>query len=302
MRFSVLICTNNRHELLRGALGALIDRTQEKPDEVVVVNGGDENADGVVNEFIDKHGVEVKLVKTLNKNLAASRNVGFPHCTGDLVAMTDDDAQVFPDWVTQMKRIHCEHPEAGAVGGAVVAIDQSARASRLAERVTFPSWSQPGYRRTLPTVNLCYKAQAIQCVGAQDETLWTSEDVDYNWRMIHLGYQVYFDPSIRVYHHHPTTYRELWRKHYSYGRGYYILRSKWRDMYSIYPHQLATFKDWLKLGNFLAFPFYEPFVVASRMESIPDKLAAIPTEMINQIVARCGLIAEYLHQARSQAC
>ncbi len=34
--------------------------------------------------------------------------------------MTDDDAQVFPDWVTQMKRVHAQHPEAGAVGGPVI--------------------------------------------------------------------------------------------------------------------------------------------------------------------------------------
>jgi glycosyltransferase involved in cell wall biosynthesis len=42
----------------------------------------------------------------VTKNLAASRNVGLPHYTGDIVAMTDDDAEVFPDWVAQMKRAH----------------------------------------------------------------------------------------------------------------------------------------------------------------------------------------------------
>ena len=61
-----------------------------------------------------------KLIKTANRNLAASRNVGLPHCTGDIIAMTDDDAKVFPDWVTAMKRAHRAHPEAGAVGGPVL--------------------------------------------------------------------------------------------------------------------------------------------------------------------------------------
>lgn len=300
-RFSVLICTSNRYKLLQGALEALIERTAEKPDEIVVVNGGNDDADSVVTSYVDKHPrlIDVKLIKTSNKNLATSRNTGLPHCTGDVIGMTDDDAAVFPDWVTQMKRAHREHPEAGAIGGPVIAMDRRKLASRIAEKVTFPSWSEPGYRRTLPTVNLSYKAEVIRRVGAQDEALWTSEDVDYNWRMQLLGYKVYFDPEIRVYHHHPRSLRELWRKHYSYGRGYFMLRSKWRDMYSIYPHQMATVKDWLKVGNFLLFPFYEPILVAAKMENTLDKLAVVPVELINQLVVRCGLCVEYWHSTRS---
>ena len=121
MNFSVLICTFNRHEMLARALAALIERTDEKPDQVVVVNGGDEQADRVVSQFAGRQGTtSVELVKTVNKNLAASRNAGLPHCTGDIIAMTDDDAEVFPDWAGQMKRLHAEHPEAGAIGGPVI--------------------------------------------------------------------------------------------------------------------------------------------------------------------------------------
>src|SRR5713226_2732113 len=138
MKLSVLICTYNRSELLSQCLGALICRTGEKPHQIVIVNGGDERADAVVessrqeaegrnqkSEVGGQLGIEIKLVKTVNKNLAASRNVGLPHCTGDIIATTDDDAEVFPDWVTQMKRVHAEHPEAGAVGGAVIGADSA---------------------------------------------------------------------------------------------------------------------------------------------------------------------------------
>jgi glycosyltransferase involved in cell wall biosynthesis len=94
MKFSVLICTCTRHELLRKALRTLIENAHEKPDQVVVVNGGDERADRVVKAFMGQCGIEVGLVKTVNKNLAASRNVGLPHCTGDIIAMTDDEVEI----------------------------------------------------------------------------------------------------------------------------------------------------------------------------------------------------------------
>ena len=65
MKFSVLICTYNRHEMLAQCLCALIERTDEKPDQVVVVNGGDEHADQVVQEYSaigEQLSIEIKLV------------------------------------------------------------------------------------------------------------------------------------------------------------------------------------------------------------------------------------------------
>src|SRR6266849_6215901 len=180
-RFSVLICTYNRPELLAQCLDALIRRTIEKPDQIVVVNGGDERADEVVEkqrsevrcQRSDVRGqgqeIEIKLIKTVNKNLATSRNVGLPHCTGDIVAMTDDDAEVFPDWVTQMKRLHAEHPEAGAVGGMIVGAEADSFISRLADQVTFISYPSARHVRTLPGVNISYKRNVMERIGPQDE-------------------------------------------------------------------------------------------------------------------------------------
>ena len=98
---------------------------------MVIVNGGDERTDEVVEDHRQnaqsrKQSVEIKLVRTVNKNLAASRNVGLPHCTGDIIALTDDDAEVLPDWVARMKSVHAVQAEAGAVGGPVIGIDRNA--------------------------------------------------------------------------------------------------------------------------------------------------------------------------------
>jgi len=293
MTFSVLICTYNRHELLQKALDALIEGTEEKPDQVVVVNGGDERADQVVEAFVGRHGLEVKLVKTVNKNLAASRNLGLPHCTGDIIAMTDDDARVFPDWVTQMKRAHQEHPEAGAIGGPVIGLDQNRLLNRIADAVTFPRWDEPRYVRTLPGVNISYKREVVEQVGLQDETLFRGEDVDYNWRVQQLGYKIYYDPAIKVYHYHRPTLRSFLHQHYMYGRAYYLVRSKWPDMYCVYPHQLRNWRDWRKLFNFFAAILYEPLLSWHHLQRWSDKLLAYPLLVANQLAWKGGMV----HQA-----
>jgi GT2 family glycosyltransferase len=292
MTLSVLICTYNRHELLRMALRALIEGSAEKPDQVVVVNGGDERTDQVVAEFHGRAGVEIQLINIVNHNLAASRNIGLPQCTGDIVAMTDDDAEVFPDWVARMKQAHAEHPEAGAVGGPVLGTNTDRLVGKLADLITFPVWQAPQYVRTLPGVNVSYKRMVIEQIGAQDEALFRGEDVDYNWRLQQLGYKVYFDPAIKVHHHHRPTLRGLFQQHYMYGRAYYLVRRKWQDMYCVYPHGLHRLWDLAKAINFVAALFYQPVLSARRLERWRDRLVALPLLFAAGLAWKSGMIAQ----------
>lgn len=295
MRISVLICTYNRHEMLRQALEALVVRTEEKPDQVIIVNGGDERADHVAAEFSSNRTIEIRVVKTVNKNLAASRNIGLRFCTGDIVAMTDDDAEVFPDWVIQMEHIHREHPEAGGVGGAVIGSESDRNfLSRLADQVTFVSPSEPCYVRTLSGVNVSYKREVIDRVGKQDEHLFRGEDVDYNWRVKQLGYEIYYHPAIKVIHHHRPTIGRFLRQHYMYGRAYYLVRRKWPEMYCVYPHGLKRGWDIVKGVHFFVSIIYQPVLFASRMSRWTDTLLAVPILICNQVAWKAGMFIQSL--------
>jgi GT2 family glycosyltransferase len=291
--FSVLICTYNRPpELLRAALRSVVDGCLDQPDEVVVVNGGDEQADGVVREFQGRPGIDVRLVKTVNRNLATSRNVGLRHYRGDIVAMTDDDAEVFPDWVTRMKQVHAEQPTAGAVGGLVLGSNAESLVGKVADAITFPAWRTARAVRTLPGVNISYKREVLDRVGAQDETLARGEDVDFNWRVNQLGYTVYFDPSVKVYHHHRPTLRGLLNQHFMYGRSYYHVRRKWPEMYCVYPHRIRRAKDVLKAGHFVLSLFYQPFLSARTLSRWRDRLLALPVLFLTGVAWKGGMVEE----------
>lgn len=289
--FSVLVCTYNHPEMLEMALDALINMTIEKPNQVVIVNGGDGRSDQLVQKYLDRRDVKVELVKTVNKNLANSRNLGLSHCTGDIVAMTDDDAEVFPDWITQMKKAHAEHPEAGGVGGAVLGADSgNSLLSRIADVATFSSSLKPGYVRTIAGVNISYKKDALLAVGQQDETLFRGEDVDFNWRIKNLGYEIYYTPEIKVIHHHRPNFKQFIYQFYMYGRAYYLVRRKWPEMYCVYPHKIRQLKDVLKLINFVATIFYEPILVALRLSTWFDRIKAFPILLASQISWKSGLV------------
>jgi GT2 family glycosyltransferase len=299
VKVSVLICTYNRHDLLQQALAALIEGTDEKPDEVIVVNGGDERADAVVKSFMGRHGIDLQLVKTININLATSRNVGLEHCTGDIVAMTDDDAEVFADWITQIKRIHQEHPEAGGVGGTIIGkSSDTSLLSRLSDVITFPQPTEPGYLRTIPGVNVSYKREVLDKVGSQDVTLIRGEDVDFNWRIKKLGYEIYFHPDIKVIHHHRPSLRKFFQQHYMYGRGYYRVRQKWPEMYCVYPHSFKRVKDFLKAIYFFVAIVEDPLRTAMKLPRWSDKFLALPILIINHVLWKWGMVYEKCRLAR----
>ena len=294
MTLSVLICTYNRPELLTRSLDALINNTDEKPDQIVVVNGGDERTDRVVESFMtaNKDRVEIILVTTVNKNVASSRNVGLPHCRCDIIATTDDDAEVFPNWVTLMKQAHREHPEAGAVGGPVIGTHTDSLVEKAADLITFPAWPQPRYARTLPTVNISYKREVVDRLGPLDETLFCGEDVDYNWRVQKLGYKIYFEPQIKVYHQHRATLNGFLNQHYMYGRAYYLVRRKWQDMYCVYPHHIRRVKDGLKAVNFIAALLYQPFKTSQQVSSLTTRLGLIPLLFLAELAWKSGMVEQ----------
>lgn len=295
--FTVLICTYNRHQLLDKALANLITDTNPKPNQIVIVNGGTSDADDIVQKYVGVDSIEVKLIKTVNKNLATSRNMGLSHCTGDIIAMTDDDALVFPNWVSQMKCVHWEQPEAGAVGGTVLGTNTKSLIGRVSDAITFPTWNEPRFVRTLPGVNISYKKEVVDKLGPQDETLFRGEDVDYNWRVQQLGYKIYFDPAIKVWHYHRPTLNGFLNQHYMYGRAYYLVRRKWPDMYCVYPHQIRTLRDFLKGINFFAAMLYQPFVSTEQIPySLGTKGMALPLLFSAGVVWKGGMILEALNQ------
>jgi GT2 family glycosyltransferase len=206
--------------------------------------------------------------------------------------MTDDDAEVFPDWVTQMKQAHLSHPNAGALGGSVLGTDTNSLVSRISDLITFPSWKEKTSVRTLPGVNISYKRAALDKIGLQDETLFRGEDVDFNWRVLQAGWEILFIPEIKVSHHHRSTLNSLLRQHYMYGRGYYLVRSKWKEMYSIYPRSFRTPRDFLKAINSIAGVFYEPLLLTKKLLRWSDRLLALPLLFLTGLFWRLGMLVQ----------
>ena len=66
--------------------------------EIIVVNDGSRDATGAIARRYPR----AQVIDVPNGGLSAARNVGIAHATGEIVAYTDADVRVDPDWLTYL--------------------------------------------------------------------------------------------------------------------------------------------------------------------------------------------------------
>ena len=284
----MFICTYNRGNLINGTLEALIKKQTRIPDEIVIVNGGGIRDCQPILEKWGKIFHQIKIIRTENINLAASRNVGLPFCEGDLILQTDDDARPFPDWVERIIKAHEIYFNAGVIGGDVIDNVGESFLSQVSDMATFPHHYTTCEVQNLPGVNASYKKEVIEEVGKYDETLFRGEDVDYNWRVMKKGWKVVYIPEIKVAHIHRPTWKGLIIQHYMYGRAHFLVRKKWPDMYSYYPIKIDSLFSSLKwLASWVWFPWVDAYRKVKKINKSINGFDLFVLSTIN-IVNRIG--------------
>lgn len=113
MRVSVIIPTYKRPESLARCLDAL-DRQARLAEETIVVVRGDDVAS---HEVARSRARPVRLVLRPRPGVVAAMNAGLDACSGDVVALTDDDAAPRSDWLARIVDAYARDERIGAVGG-----------------------------------------------------------------------------------------------------------------------------------------------------------------------------------------
>jgi len=114
-RLTVSLCvvTKDRVVWLSELLATVRAQTRA-PDEVVVV---DNSASGSARAVCEEFGA--RWVHHPDGRLGAVRNRAVAESTGEIVAFTDDDCLLDPDWVAHVERSFLRDERIGAVGGKV---------------------------------------------------------------------------------------------------------------------------------------------------------------------------------------
>jgi glycosyltransferase involved in cell wall biosynthesis len=117
---SVVISTRNRAELLKGALDAVLRQSYASFEVIVVDNGSTDSTGDVLAIYQNRHPQQLRSVREDRVGVSYGRNRGLMLSRAPLVAFTDDDVRVGPDWLQQGVRWLAEHADDAYVGGPVL--------------------------------------------------------------------------------------------------------------------------------------------------------------------------------------
>jgi GT2 family glycosyltransferase len=120
---SVVLCTYNRAAVLGEALNALARQTAAPASyEVIVVDNNSTDETAVVAARCAREAPNIRYVREPRQGLPIARNTGVGHARAGIVAFTDDDVEVAPDWVEEITRGFDSFPTVGCLGGRVLPV------------------------------------------------------------------------------------------------------------------------------------------------------------------------------------
>ena len=118
---SIVLCTYNRLDQLRGAVNACLAQQAGVAHELIVV---DNNSNDGTREWVSRRIAagepRLRYVFEPRQGLPHARNAGIANARGEIIAFTDDDVIVASDWVESIRRTFDSHPAIDMTGGKVI--------------------------------------------------------------------------------------------------------------------------------------------------------------------------------------
>jgi glycosyltransferase involved in cell wall biosynthesis len=195
----------------------------EEKLEIIFVDGY--SVDGT-QEIIEEYPFE--LIAEEGKGLNAARNTGIRHTKGEIVAFTDGDCVVPPNWVTSIAK-NFKEPGISFVGGMVKGYHESDFISTYMDETYFqvkPGFKgrqvvQELYLLNFPAgCNMAFRRDALEKIDFFDERIDHGfDDLLPVEELSDRGFSLVLDPDVLVYHQHRTNLHALLKQHYNYGRG-----------------------------------------------------------------------------------
>ena len=238
---SVIIATCDRPADLRRCLGSIVSMNSSRRLQIIVVDNrpGRPGIQEVLREF-----PQVELVEESRPGSSYARNAGLAAARGEIVAMTDDDMVVSPDWLERLLAPFVRADVAAVTGHTLPASLESEAELQFEAYGGFGRgyhprefdeyWFHQWKRRATPTWqlggtgNVAFRRALFSDpeVGPFEECLGSGvpagvgEDTLWFYQILRAGHVILYEPAAVAWHHHRVTMAELRRQLSAYSKGH----------------------------------------------------------------------------------
>ncbi len=262
-------------------IGRLIDSIQQVDYpadryEILVV---DNNSTDALAGALAPYSVRLLHEREIQSSYAA-RNLGIRQASGEILAFTDADCRVHPQWLRCLQTPF-QDPLVGGVAGAIYGVEPgetwveevlnrrnhmsmvnqrggTGAQSKLKLSFTRPTRRFPRLLKQLglvtyrydprlpsvpiaPTANVAYRRQAFEQCGHFDDTNHGAGDLEFPIRMQQQSdFKLVAAPDAIIYHRHRTSLRQLWQVFARYEVGNIMLLDTFLGLDSRVKRQLIV--------------------------------------------------------------
>lgn len=174
---------------------------------VVVDNASTDDTKAVIDRFAG----DLPLVHAYEPRpgLSHARNRGIAQALHPIIAFTDDDCLVGPDWARAIVAEFARHPDLSILGGRVELADAgdcpvAVRVHDRAERIT----TIDQVVTMMSGCNMAFRREVFETVGTFDpafgkgKPIGSAEDTDLLYRALKRGSAMAYSPDVLVRHAH----------------------------------------------------------------------------------------------------
>lgn len=183
------------------------------PDEIVIVDGG--STDGTV--AILRQAGDVALLEAPGANIARGRNLGIEAATHDVIAVSDADCVLAPDWLEQLTRAI----DAGAdVAMGITRPLATSFFQTVAAAIAIPEPEELQEATYMPSSrSIAFRRDGFERAGGYPEWLDVGEDMYLNHRLRDLYAARSLVPRAVAYWRMRPTIGETARQYFRYAEG-----------------------------------------------------------------------------------
>ncbi len=172
-----------------------------------------------------------------NLGLSVARNTGIAAAAGEIVAFTDADCRVDPDWLYYLVADLLTGEFVAMGGPNLLPPDDSAVAAAVMVSPGGPAHVMLDDRQAehIPGCNMAFFKTALTTVGDFDPIFRKAgDDVDVCWRLQQAGFKIGFSPAAFVWHYRRSTLGAYLKQQRGYGEAEALLLRKHPEYFNAF--------------------------------------------------------------------
>ena len=207
---SAIICTRNRHDSVGQAVASVLANAYSSFDLTIVDQSDGARTEEIVRQLPSQPG-QVRYIHSSVPGLSRAYNLAIAETKGEILAFTDDDCVVPPDWISNIVSAFDREPDGDLLSGQV--LEPAAlhghdgivpqlhivRPERLGRR--------DGFRIYGMGANFAARRRLFDRIGGFDEILGgggplrSAQDFDLQYRAYLAGVTTLLRPEVKVDHY-----------------------------------------------------------------------------------------------------